>query len=638
MTARIHSSAAENIEIKKDAEEQINRLNEAIKVLETAKRLKLDNYVLGESSLLARFIGTMPSLKGIREKFDRVTNRYNLTLAEDAESGRNYIAVFADRNFAGRFLEILAQSGFSELDMSSVSTKEKISSQLINAVERLSLQKKKLHDAARRIERLRSENREFLIKNEKLLACEAEKAEAPLRFGATKKAVLIKGWVPEREIGRLKHEIRKLTDDKVYIEGILPEKKEAVPIKLKHSLITKPYEFFVRLYELPNYKEIDPTILLFLTFPIFFGIMLGDVGYGLVASLLFIALRIKMPQFKALLNIMILASLVSICFGAGFGEYFGFEYVSQKTGENLCSNYGICLEKTALEEGGSSHEKEAQAAFGVASEAASENDAGTDTGAAAANFGETKPKSEAQKPKAAEKAAAEAMETEENKDKNEDNREEITYVYEFPRLFNRLHGKMNIFGFEVLSILVVGVMIGFAHLNLGLLVGFYNIWVARGFKHAFLEKISWMVMEAGVILIALRYTGAYPLKSIVVWAVFVLGVVMIYFGDGVQGLVELPAIFSNMLSYMRLGAVGLASVGLAVVVNENLAMPFMEKGGIYILFGILILIFGHLINIALGVIGPFLHSLRLHYVEFFTKFYSGGGIEYRPFGEREEND
>ena len=112
-----------------------------------------------------------------------------------------------------------------------------------------------------------------------------------------------------------------------------------------------------------------------------------------------------------------------------------------------------------------------------------------------------------------------------------------------------------------------------------------------------------------------------------------IGVILLAAGEGVAGIVEIPALVSNMLSYMRLGAVGLASVGLAIVVNEDLAMPFIQQGGIGIVIGLLIMIIGHTVNLLLGVIGPFLHSIRLHYVEFFSKFFHGGGHPYEPFGD-----
>ena len=96
----------------------------------------------------------------------------------------------------------------------------------------------------------------------------------------------------------------------------------------------------------------------------------------------------------------------------------------------------------------------------------------------------------------------------------------------------------------------------------------------------------------------------------------------------VEGLVaplELLATLGNVLSYARVMALGVASVMLAVVANRLAGTAGVAAVGVA--FALLF----HLVNFALGLFGPTLHALRLHYVEFFGKFYSPGGVEYRPF-------
>jgi V/A-type H+-transporting ATPase subunit I len=102
-------------------------------------------------------------------------------------------------------------------------------------------------------------------------------------------------------------------------------------------------------------------------------------------------------------------------------------------------------------------------------------------------------------------------------------------------------------------------------------------------------------------------------------------------------MIELPGLFSNLLSYARLMAVGLSSVSLAVVIND-MAREVAHTGMIGVAASVLLLFIGHAMNLALGLLGGFLQSLRLHYVEFFTKFFEGGAFPFRPFGAKPDGN
>ena len=188
---------------------------------------------------------------------------------------------------------------------------------------------------------------------------------------------------------------------------------------------------------------------------------------------------------------------------------------------------------------------------------------------------------------------------------------------------------------DITKLMYLAILVGVFHINLGIIIGFFNELKSDGFMTALYAKGGWIVLEIGVLLFALSYSKLISLPSYVGVIFALLSLFMLYKGEGIRGIVEFPSIFSNTLSYARLMAIGLSSVVLAVIIN-NSAKEFFDKGGFLILIGALILFVGHIVNIMLGLLGSFLHSLRLHYVEFFTKFFHGGGKKYKPFGAKED--
>ncbi len=684
---------------RRETSTKINKLKQELSLVESISKLNLDVDALRKSRYLKFSIGYFPGAEdseALKQILSKITDNYELNCHDE---NKTWIGLVSKEDQILKLADALRAKGYSEVDVDALGEKMPKASDLKKKIKELIDTEEK--DKAK-IEHIVSKNKEFILNTEASLTEELEKAQAPLRFGETRSAFMVHGWIPTKEKQKFMDAINKVTNNKVDIEITEATKKDKnIPIKMHNSKIMKPFEFFLRLYSLPKYGEIDPTIWLFITFPLFFGMMLGDVIYGLIVFLICWYLVKKAPSMKDLAKIVMWAAVVSMIFGGIYGEYLGFEYVSEQTGEKLCS-IGICLEKTQLHEGGHSEAETEHAAEEVEEttpETTGEASFAAPIGIDILNIGAATPlqqmteqdpivmkttKTPLEEETAAEETtddgadAAEAdtaadnteteagtttdpkemfntfmnegiEEEEEIVDEGtaettaedlegeehaaEEHEEEAETVYTFPRLIQRTHDKINFFGMELLSVLVIGLICGFIHINASLLVGFANAWAAHGFMEAFFEKISWMIFEAGIILLVLK---AIPGMAAAI--IILIALVLIYKGEGVQGLIELPAIFSNMASYMRIGAVGLASVGLAVVVNEKLAIPYIHQGGIMLFVGIFVMIAGHIINIALGIIGPFLHSIRLHYVEFFSRFYKGGGLEYEPFGSKDEDN
>jgi V/A-type H+-transporting ATPase subunit I len=182
-----------------------------------------------------------------------------------------------------------------------------------------------------------------------------------------------------------------------------------------------------------------------------------------------------------------------------------------------------------------------------------------------------------------------------------------------------------------MPLLLLALSIGVLHITIALLTGFLEEARHHGTWKAFCAKASWLILLLGVGLLASASVLHTPTTLLGAFLA-VLAVILIIIGEGARGLIELPAIFSNIASYARLMAVGVASAGLAIVTNELAGSLFASGSIVLMALGASVLVLGHLVNIALGLLGSFIHGLRLNYVEFFGKFYEGGGKPYKPFG------
>ncbi len=353
----------------------------------------------------------------------------------------------------------------------------------------------------------------------KKLEKKIEKLEVPVRFGESDELVAITGWVPEKDVKKLEEKIATTTEGSYVFRYRVVEEHEKAPTLLKKKRYFKNYHSLLKLYSLPSYREIDPTLFMALTFPVYFGFMLGDVGYGVVTVVLsFLARRI----IKDFSSILFVAGISSIAFGFVYGEYFGAELI--------------------------------------------------------------------------------------------------------PGIIHRTH--------DLTALLLYSIFFGLFHINLGLILGFVNELREHGIVKAITCKLSWIILEIAGILFVLRYFSIIDFGIAPIAVIFLAGVVLLAKGEGVIGIIELPTLMSHILSFSRLMGVGVASASMAMVVNQ-MCTSIISSGNLLLYpLALAILILGHAVNIGLGILECSLHSLRLNWVEFFTKFYKGGGIEYKPFGRR----
>ncbi len=365
------------------------------------------------------------------------------------------------------------------------------------------------------------------------------------------KLFIIQGWCPVKELEELNKVLEKFT---VTIVPVEPEKDERIPTLLLSE--NKPEELgsdLVNIYDVPSYKDWDPSAWVFFAFTIFFAMILADGGYGilLLALMIYLKVKVKRPSssVKRFINLSLVLTGTTSVYGLISGGFFG-----------------ISIESPA--------------------------------------FSWMKP---------------------------------LAGLLENIRLFDSLDSGL---------MMLVSIVIGMLHISLSLilkglrsfiddrdyitpainLVWISGIWAfffwykydgVEGYEAYTQGGLTGLKICGGllVVLYAVSARTLNPLKM---------------FMTSFFGLYNSVQFFSDVLSYIRIFALGLSGALLAQTFND-LSLGLWESGVAGMIFAPFIFILGHTLNIALCIMGGVIHGLRLNFLEWYRWSFDGGGRKFTPF-------
>ncbi|MDU5107407.1 V-type ATP synthase subunit I [Clostridium sp.] len=481
------------------------------------------------------YLGTIA--KGYEEKvLEELSNCYIEIISRSTNDVN--LLILANKEYDENISEVLRSIGFSSFKTEYTDVPLKLILDFKHRIEEIQSRKffvqEEISDLEEDLQRLELAYDYF--------ASKVERIKASRNFLKTKNVCAIQGWIAEEDSENLKTICSKVLNDDYYIEleDVKEEEIDKVPIKLKNGELVSAFESVTGMYSYPKYNEIDPTPLLTPFYLIFFGMMVADVGYGLVVliasivALKFLKLNDSMKDF---MKFFFYLSFPTIFFGLVYGSFFGdaiampFKLID--TNKDVMTIVALSLALGVI-----------QIFFGL-----------------------------------------------------------FIKAYSLIRLGKGMEALLDA-GSWIITLLSIGGIAAVKFLNLP----------------SFLNTLFIITAIIGAILIVIA--GGREEKSFGAKA-----------GQGLYALYGITGYVGDLVSYTRLMALGLAGGSIAGALN---LLIHTLPGVAAIIIGPVLFVLFHIFNLGLSLLGAYVHTARLQYVEYFGKFYDGGGKPFKAFKSSEK--
>ena len=564
--------SAKEEEIIAEAVNLIATSESEITLYKSWKKMEIKLQNIANTDTTAEKIGSVKTAF-YNEMLDSLNKVSDLVSVEkiNTDDQNTYFVLIFSKELVGEIQPILSENKFSETEMPNY--EGKLSNYLGEQKENITKGKEKIKKAKSELTELAKSLDDMKIVYD-YFGWQKEKLEAEKNFGETDHTFVLEAWVPTKHIDKLKEDLEKETKEYEISEIALKE-GETPPVVIRNSNLMSPFEAVTKVYGLPKYTELDPTPFLAAFFILFFALCLTDAGYGIIMFIVMAVILRKFrlpPGIKLMVRLLMYGGIATFFIGALFGGWFGL------TPDQVP--------------------------------------------------------------------------------------ESLTYIAENGEqlfLFQKINAISN-----PIFVLIMSLALGFIQILLGVTIKFVHNLQSGQIRQALTETGIWIVTLSGI--------GAFILASAVpalasfatiakFWVFTGLGLIVIMplfehvldlfgqkisvgkkivnllkglvpkFVSGLLGLYGLVGYMGDILSYSRLLALGLATAIIGLAVNTVAALV----GGIpYVGWLIMAGVFlgGHIFNLLINSLGSFIHSGRLQFVEFFTKFMEGGGKEFNAFSKK----